>query len=51
MNKGCESAIKKIHESRIPVELYHGPMKGNENAHAAVCTLQSKKASQKITMK
>lgn len=26
-------------------------MKGNEDAHAAVCTLQRKKASQKNTMK
>jgi len=45
MNKGCDSAIEKTlkdKESRIPVELYHGPMKGNEDAHAAVCTLQSK---------
>jgi len=37
----------KCKESRIPIELYHGPMKGNEHAHAAVCTLQNEEASEK----
>lgn len=51
--KGCDSAAKQslsnsCKESKIPIEFYHGPMKGNKDTLATICTLQRKKeASQR----